>query len=533
MAEYYAVLKKAVGGLGSASAESRRAVYDKARNALIGQLKAIDPPLAASDISRQRLELEEAIRRVEREATVAAQAALRQPPPEPAPEPARSTAHEPVPPPPLPEPVKASPQDIFRRAIQEAEARGSSTNFPVERQMARAPSQFENRDAGVDQREHQMPPARPPAPAPVPPLSMPEPHVEARSGGGLARLAPDYDNDWQPREAAPAQPAVPYDDRRDVPRQSGRKRRDYVDDDDGELLERSSRRSRLPTILLFVLIIGMIGGLGALAWSQRTVIADLLAGFDDGPAEVAAPVAVPEPPESTAGKSADRLGDIPATDPSVRVIGDSASGNAPPPPAATADPIADAIVSAPEASGNALVGQSALLYEEPLDAATAAAGVTAIDAVVTWSLTENGSSGPEITANIDVPDRGMKIRLVIRRNTDPTLPASHLVETVINTPPDFPGKGIRSVPRIVLKTSEDERGLPLVGAAAKVADGFFWIALSASAADVVQNLKLLQERSWMDLPLVYETGQRAILTFEKGTPGERVFEKAFAAWNAG
>src|SRR3954453_23846933 len=67
MAEYYAVLSKAIGGLTNASPDTRRAVYDKARNALISQLKAIAPPLPTTEISRQRLELEEAIRRVERE----------------------------------------------------------------------------------------------------------------------------------------------------------------------------------------------------------------------------------------------------------------------------------------------------------------------------------------------------------------------------------------------------------------------------------------------------------------------------------
>ena len=73
MAEYYAVLKKAVSGMEGAAGDVRRTVYDKARNALIGQLKAIDPPLSTSEISRQRLELEEAIRRVEREAATDAQ----------------------------------------------------------------------------------------------------------------------------------------------------------------------------------------------------------------------------------------------------------------------------------------------------------------------------------------------------------------------------------------------------------------------------------------------------------------------------
>ena len=68
MAEYYAVLSRAVASLEANTPETRRAVYDKARNALIGQLKAIVPPLPTSEISRQRLELEEAIRRAEREA---------------------------------------------------------------------------------------------------------------------------------------------------------------------------------------------------------------------------------------------------------------------------------------------------------------------------------------------------------------------------------------------------------------------------------------------------------------------------------
>src|SRR6476659_7007089 len=84
MAEYYTVLKKAVGGLDANSSESRRTVYDKARNALIGQLKAVDPPLTTAEISRQRLELEEAIRKVEREAA----AAPSQPPQKPASRPA-------------------------------------------------------------------------------------------------------------------------------------------------------------------------------------------------------------------------------------------------------------------------------------------------------------------------------------------------------------------------------------------------------------------------------------------------------------
>ncbi|MBZ0228402.1 MAG: hypothetical protein K8F58_08120, partial [Bauldia sp.] len=194
-------------------------------------------------------------------------------------------------------------------------------------------------------------------------------------------------------------------------------------------------------------------------------------------------------------------------------------------------PLPSPTAAADDASGDALVAQKAILYEEPLDGA--ANGVTAINAAVTWRFIENGPNGPEIEASLQVPERGMKIRFSLHRNTDDTLPASHLVEVVVDTPADFPGKAVSSVPRIVLKPTEEARGQPLVGAAAKVADGFFWIALSAADADVVGNLQLISERNWIDLPLVYDTGQRAILTFEKGTPGDRVLQKALAAWDAG
>jgi hypothetical protein len=512
MAEYYAVLKKAVGGLDTGSAEARRAVYDKARNALIGQLKAIDPPLAASEISRQRLELEEAIRRVERETVAEAQNARRGKPAEP--EPAPSIAPDPVPPPQQQGPP--SPQDIFRRAIQEAEARGASAGYAAERASDPPADPYEDNGTTVAPPDHWAQGGRP------------EYRTDANQGNAAARLAPEYNDEWQSRSVAARQPSEPYPERRRPQRATGR-RRDYLEDADAEAPQQLGRRSRLPTILLFFLIIVMIGGLGALGWSQRTLIADLLAEIDGGPTDVVAPESAPAPPD-VQSKSEDRLAGGPDADSSVRVVGES---DIPAPPDASSDAIADSIARAPPTTGEAAGGQTAVLYEEPVDAAAAAAGVTAIDAVINWRFVENGTSGPEVTADVEVPERGMSIRLVIRRNTDPSLPASHLVEAVISTPADFPGRGIRSVPRLVLKVSEDERGEPLIGAAAKVADGFFWIALSAAEADVARNLRLLRERSWIDLPLVYETGQRAILTFEKGAQGTQVFESAFAAWSTG
>lgn len=86
MADYYPLLVRAISGLAQNTAESRKIVFDRARAALLKQLRSVDPPLPEGEIGRERLGLEEAIRRVEADYAGEAPAA---PPPEPAPRPPR------------------------------------------------------------------------------------------------------------------------------------------------------------------------------------------------------------------------------------------------------------------------------------------------------------------------------------------------------------------------------------------------------------------------------------------------------------
>jgi hypothetical protein len=65
MADYYPVISRVVAVLENNSGENRRAIYANARSTLLVRLRAIVPVLSESDITRERLALEEAIRRVE------------------------------------------------------------------------------------------------------------------------------------------------------------------------------------------------------------------------------------------------------------------------------------------------------------------------------------------------------------------------------------------------------------------------------------------------------------------------------------
>ncbi|MGA8961697.1 MAG: hypothetical protein WB475_15960, partial [Pseudolabrys sp.] len=150
--------------------------------------------------------------------------------------------------------------------------------------------------------------------------------------------------------------------------------------------------------------------------------------------------------------------------------------------------------------------------------------------------TETVSPGPglapelAVRADIEIPERKLRMTWSLRRNTDKALPASHTIEIMFTLPADFPEGGIANVPGVLMKQNEQARGVPLAGLAVKVTNGYFLIGLSAVEADQQRNMQLLRERDWFDIPIVYTSGKRAILAMEKGTPGTRAFEEAFRAW---
>jgi hypothetical protein len=134
-----------------------------------------------------------------------------------------------------------------------------------------------------------------------------------------------------------------------------------------------------------------------------------------------------------------------------------------------------------------------------------------------------------VRAEIEIPEQKVQMRMSLRCNDVTQLPASQ-VEIVFTLPPDFLHGGIWNIPGILMKQGETTRGVPLNGVPVKVAPNFFAIELSSVAADMQRNSQLLKERSWFDIPVVYGDGRRAIITIEKGIPGESAFTEAFATW---
>ncbi|MGL3211015.1 hypothetical protein [Bradyrhizobium sp. BR 1433] len=521
MADYYPLIARAIAGFDpNAPGEARRALYARARTALIQQLRGVQPPLSESEITRERLSLEEAVRKVESEAAQRAREASR---PGGAAT-ARGSRANARPPEANARPPEPGPADTAARPRPPADPRPPRNLRPDT--PPPAPPRSQNPPVPP---ETQAPPARPGpprrgpegAPPPVPPAA---PGVRGfrditadaddlgRAAAQASRNArktyanvpspsPEFDRLEPSLENRGGDPEAPYSYDESIeeaerytpqPPQGPPPQRSRAGNGEREPKRPPRVGSMFPfktAIVIGILLI--LVGTGILFRQQAmTLVSSLF--------ESSAPVEAPKDAASTPAskKITDRVGQP------------SSSGE-------TVAPVAQRVV---------------LYDEDPSDPK----GKQYVGSVVwrTEQVKGSGNQKPDIAvrADIDIPDRKFKMTMSFRRNTNSSLPASHTAELTFILPQDFANGGVGNVPGILMKSNEQARGTPLAGLAVKVTDGFFLVGLSNVDADRSRNLQLLKERSWFDVPLVYTNQRRAIIAIEKGAPGERAFNEAFAAW---
>jgi hypothetical protein len=536
MADYYPLIARAIAGLDpSAPGESRRALYERARAALIAQLRSVQPPLSESEITRERLSLEEAVRKVESEAAQRARDATRSG------DASRSGGD------------RARAGDAFRATTRpnarRAEPASPSTPQPSRPRPPSPPQQRNERPPlGQEERQDQRPQRDLRADAPQPPPSEPQVPMQdpqlppTRERSGVPRRGPD--------NSAPQAPGV-------------RGFRDIAADADdlGRAAAQASRSARKT----YANVPSPSPEFDRLEPSLENRGADPDAPYSyDESVEEAERHALPQQPAARPRLSQDRepkkrarAGAVFPFKSAIAVgivlilvgaailwgksVVTTVSGLFKPSPTVVEAPKDTSQLSKPKIPDRvgqpssteqvAPVAQRVVLYDEdPSDPK----GKQYVGSVIWRTEQIKAAAGQKadiaVRADIDIPDRKFKMTVSFRRNTDTSLPASHTAELTFILPPDFAGGGVANVPGILMKSNEQARGTPLAGLAVKVTDGFFLVGLSNVEADRTRNLQLMKERSWFDVPLVYVNQRRAIIAIEKGAPGERAFNDAFAAW---
>ncbi|WP_269585621.1 hypothetical protein [Roseibium sp. Sym1] len=592
MADYYSILKKTIASLPENNGAARRSVYSRARNAIVNQLKAYEPPLAPSEITAEQLRLEEAIRKVEAEA---ARESLGLGAPAPKSEPAAEAPQVTTvvaPPQPDSEPAATDPQPAPVSAPvsheQGTETSEDTTPSPLKETLAEA----ETLGAAASQATQSARDAAERSPGQAEPEAVntapvrQEPAFESRPAADEGLFEPGPETSIDQATSAQAGDSNAGSQAETAAPTVGRGRRAKPSASDA-LRGVSSGNRILPiaAAAAVVLILVAVGAYFLLPAGEQT--ADSGPSATGGDTQITTTAVQPEPAAPDQGtpaqdepsqaaadetKNTDRLlndgtddvvapdaltvttttitpqDDTPAPAPAQPSIVTSIDNEQVPaaepatpeqPPVAVPDDNLAAISpeeaapSVPAVAEESSV-QRSILYEEGEESGGAG---TAAQGAVVWTLDEetnlDGQAQAVLSASVEIPERDVKVDIRIKPNDDTSLPASHLVEIKYEFPETFAAGDVVNVPGLVMKPTEEARGDALIGASVKVSPGFFWIALSSLPNEQQRNLALLRERGWIDIPMLYENGKRGILTLEKGTVGAEAVEKAITAWQAG
>jgi hypothetical protein len=224
----------------------------------------------------------------------------------------------------------------------------------------------------------------------------------------------------------------------------------------------------------------------------------------------ATPSAPAAPPASTSEPKADQS---------------AAQGAAPASPAAQSQspPAAAPAAPAPAAGRAAMLVASADNPEKP---------VVSLGSTV-WSLIPAAAGQPAtvaVKAEADIPDLKMHATMTLRKNTDPTLQATHTIDLKFSFAEGAPITGFKDVGLPQMRMEDSTAAEALTSVKVKISDTYFLIALAKSDTDTARNLDLMKTRSWFDFPLLLNDDRIAKVVFQKSPEGQAILDKAFDAW---
>ncbi len=599
MADYQSLLTRAIANLPNASvATTRQTIYDRARAALVTQLRSLRPPLPDSDIEREERALDNAIAQVEEqfgsttaphEALFAAESAPPQPP--------GASPASPSPGPPAGLKATESPAATPAAAAQRASpgyggARpqtGTAKFQPaaVARPLQPRPGPTRPPAPAAAPAPRQHPPASATAPAPRQTLPAPGPEsggpyaatlhaspvasaaaarraapasgakpppvqvarddraganaappiVVSRADGGdsapanLARVVPNAEADQSASAGAPpviasladdAEPASiaavePVDVERvgSAPRPETEGQRPFAP-------MATPEKGRSWPWLALAAVLGVVLSIAGAAILMRQKPQDLAIpppteAQQEAPQSPAKIAQRAEPSPAESGTSAS-VSPAPAAGDQQAGQGAPDAGQAAPPAEAQNSP-----AQLPAAGRAAMLIASADNPQKP---------VVNLGSTV-WSTIPASPGQPAsvaVKADADIPDLKMHATMILRKNTDPTLEATHTIDLKFTFADGAPIAGFKDVGLPQMRKLDATASEQLNSVKVKISDVYFLIALAKSDQDLARNVDLIETRAWFDFPLLMNDDRIAKLVFQKSEDGQAMLEKALDAW---
>ena len=567
MADYHSLLMRAVANLPNAGTPATRgAIYGRAKKALLEQLRSLRPPLPESDIEREEKALDKAIAEIE--GKYGAEGAAEPPaPPAAAPAPPSPAAAKPAATPPQPAPIQrpaAASGPSAAAARPPAQPRPGQPEPMPGAPIPPGPAQRPQVTA-----QGRSPMAAPPRPAPQAPIA---PAVKpgavapavaasparsqltaAMGNSSSGRAAPSVGPRGGKDEGVPGVAALDAaravrPTRADDGRESGAppvlatRRDELVQSAEAPQvaaeLDRPGLAFRADAEIQRPVAPSLdVAKPKPWLWIAAAVLLGVVL------AVAAAAILMRQKPQDLAIKPAVEAQKLAAPQPSAKI----AERVEPPPPApAPTTPASGPQATQPGAQGAAAPANPAPEATNPTAASPSAGRAAMLVAAAdnpqkpvvslgstTWSLippVPNQPATVAVKAEADIPDLKMHATMTLRKNTDPTLQATHTIDLKFSFADGAPITGFKDVGLPQMRKEDSTAAEALTSVKVKISDTYFLIALAKGESDTARNLDLMKTRSWFDFPLLLNDDRIAKIVFQKSPDGQAMLDKAFEAW---
>jgi hypothetical protein len=568
MADYQSLLTRAVSNLPSGSlASARQAIYDRARKALLTQLRTLRPPLPESDIAREEAALDQAIAQVEARFGSAENQGGQEPEELSAPPSASSgggaaefsaaPALTPTPGAPKPTPDSQAPAAAAARPAPQSPLRATQSRPP-------APSGAQPSIPGSPHPTRLAPAVISGTAAPLSlgstPAKPPQIHAHATASAAPTRggaAAPIVTARTESSAQAPANlgKVVPSEQALSEGAAAPPVLANRADDDAAlapapevpadldrpgltPRLETEGLRPQAPTTLaekrkswpwlVLAVVAGIVLSVAGAAIFMRQKPQDLAIAPHPEPQQEAS--------HETPAKIAQRAQPAPAPENNT-TPGASESQPEQAAPANTqgqqATPNATNAPNTPNAEVQPqelpVAARAAMLIASPDNPQKPIVNLGS----TVWSTIPATPGQPAtvaVKADADIPDLRMHATMILRKNTDPTLQATHTIDLKFSFADGAPITGFKDVGLPQMRKLDSTASEALTSVKVKISDVYFLIALANGAQDIERNLDLMQTRAWFDFPLLLNDNRIAKLVFQKSADGEAMLAKAFEAW---
>jgi hypothetical protein len=169
--------------------------------------------------------------------------------------------------------------------------------------------------------------------------------------------------------------------------------------------------------------------------------------------------------------------------------------------------------------------QRASLYERSTNP-----NAPAIEGTASWQVLSEGEGDdqePVLQVDVKIPERDLSLVISMRRERGRDAAMSHLIELRFLRGDRSPLIDVIRVGGIAMAASERSQSEVVMGQTTNVTPGVFLFGLSGGQGEREENLRILRQLAWMQIPISYRNGTQALLSIEKGPAGERAINEFF------